>query len=261
MENDHTTDDVGNSDEQPIPSERTPPATNIDQAHTQQIQEPCHCKSAGTDREHRFFTETRTAWWPIVVASVLSLFTILLLSATVFYAHNQWCEMVRSSDAAVKTASYTEKAFKQVVETAQLNNRARLIFDRFDPYIEADAYRVRCVTRNYGLTRAFGISVRQLKAPPPKRGQNETESPPKPTPKPTPILGGDILEAGAHRDFCSELHWEGPTGLDNPFTVAISVSWVDVFGKADNITECRFHDRSRGGWVPCYTVPKMILRD
>src|SRR3954463_5314278 len=62
-------------------------------------------KQAGTDRRTRFFTDPRTDWYPIIITSAISLLTVGLLAATVYFARFQWIEMKRAADESTTAAT------------------------------------------------------------------------------------------------------------------------------------------------------------
>src|SRR6266403_3858865 len=57
----------------------------------------------GSNPESRFFTNPRTDWRPVLVATCVSLLTIVLLFFTVRYSRLQYREMRRSAEAAANT--------------------------------------------------------------------------------------------------------------------------------------------------------------
>jgi hypothetical protein len=87
-------------------------------------------KQAGTNRRARFFTDPRTDWRPITIATLLSLLTIALLAATVHYAHLQWQRMDRAATAA-------ERASKSADSSAQTADKTLRIAYR--PWVNAES--------------------------------------------------------------------------------------------------------------------------
>jgi hypothetical protein len=80
-------------------------------------------KQAGTNRRTSFFTDNKTDWRPVWIATVISLFTVALLGLTVRYSHKQWIEMIRSADATTLAANAATSA-AQTAQQSMLDNRA-----------------------------------------------------------------------------------------------------------------------------------------
>ncbi|MGA8142716.1 MAG: hypothetical protein WB987_02375 [Candidatus Acidiferrales bacterium] len=91
---------------------------------------------AGVNSESRFFTDVRTDWRPIIVASAISVLTVALLGVTIHYARLQWIETGKaakaakdSAEAARTAAGEAEKANDLARESLESVQRAFVLFD------------------------------------------------------------------------------------------------------------------------------------
>jgi hypothetical protein len=90
-------------------------------------------KEAGTNKHARFFTNPKTDWRPIVIATLVSIATVGLLVATVHYARLQWIEMTKAVIAADKSATAATSAAGTAKEVSDNATKSFHISER--PYV------------------------------------------------------------------------------------------------------------------------------
>jgi hypothetical protein len=83
-------------------------------------------KLAGTNRRARFFTDPKTDWRPVLIATFVSLLTVGLLVATVRYTRLQWLEMKNAAIASQRSADDADKSLIKSEEFFKRDQRAYL---------------------------------------------------------------------------------------------------------------------------------------
>jgi hypothetical protein len=116
------------------------PGTGIYKPKTIETDQERTRKQAGTNRRSRFFTDPKTDWRPILIATFVSLLTVALLVATVHYTRLQWLEMKKAATASKRSADDADKSLLKSEEFFKRDQRAyvyvRLIAEKNNGFTE-----------------------------------------------------------------------------------------------------------------------------